>query len=735
MVQNQVQQQTTIYYHLATTNSSFVDMYNYLKNTGRKNNKFFLATYDPDLIGVDPRDPMLSSIYKAKIMRECMVNYWYFLREIVRIPVQGGSANSGVRYKLHRGNLALNYLFILNYNVFLELPRQHGKTTAALVRYLWVFNFGTSNSEIMFVNKKHDDSKRALADLKKYRDALPSYLQMSEQIDREGKKIRVTNTVQTLEHISNHNRIRTAPGARTRQLANNLGRGCTMPLQYYDEFAWILYNKEIYMAAIPAYSTASKNAKANRAPYGILITTTPGDLTTDEGKYAELMKNNATPWDEQYYDYSYEQLEELRNANTNSPFFYVKYTYQQLGSGEDYFKKMVVELNKDWAVIRREVLLEWTTANMNCPFSQEDLDIIKSLCKPPLKTILFGNAGQYQMHIYEEIDLRYPPIIGVDVSGGYQQDASAVTIIDSRTTRVIATFNCNYISSPDLARLIYELVTKYMSNAIINVERNGGFGASVLAALCKTSVKKNIYYEYKEKVLEEQFDGPKSIKRKKTVKVYGLDNTHDIRNRLMEILHERVELHKDKFIAKILHDEMEQMEVKKNGKIEHSSNSHDDQVFSYLMALYVWYDGINIKRNFNITKIGLTTDEDLTEEYMPLEEQFAIEIPDIDNTGDPVVEEQMNIINSDKSVLYKEWYDNEYKKDKEALNAVIATKPGREAYIRQSHIDPEEFDMMHNNDGIPDSVFCGFYNFDGDEVRKDSYDGNLANIVRGLDIR
>ena len=30
----------------------------------------------------------------------------------------GGSVNGGVRYKLHRGNLALNYLFIFNYNIF-----------------------------------------------------------------------------------------------------------------------------------------------------------------------------------------------------------------------------------------------------------------------------------------------------------------------------------------------------------------------------------------------------------------------------------------------------------------------------------------------------------------------------------------------------------------------------------------------------------------------------------------
>ena len=40
----------------------------------------------------------------------------------------------------------MNFLFMLNFNQFVEMPRQHGKTIAALVRYLWVYNFGTSNS-------------------------------------------------------------------------------------------------------------------------------------------------------------------------------------------------------------------------------------------------------------------------------------------------------------------------------------------------------------------------------------------------------------------------------------------------------------------------------------------------------------------------------------------------------------------------------------------------------------
>ena len=137
-----------------------------------------------------------------------------------------------------------------------------------------------------------------------------------------------------------------------------------------------------------------------------------------------------------------------------------------------------------------------------------------------------------------------------------------------------------------------------------------GFGASVIQRLVKTDIKKNLYYEIKEKVIEESFNGYRVNKNKARVKVYGLDSTKSVRARLIEILYDRVAYHKDKFVARILLDEMGSMEVKSNGKVEHSNTSHDDQVFSYLMALYVWYDGKNVMENFNIQKNTIKTDED-----------------------------------------------------------------------------------------------------------------------------
>ena len=123
MIQQNQPRRLRTYYQMSTNNRSFLNMHYYLKSIGIKNNRFMLALLDPDLDGIDPYDRTLSPIYKLKILRECMSIYWYFLREIVRIPDQG-STSGGARYRLDRGNMALNFCSMLDLNIFLELPRR-----------------------------------------------------------------------------------------------------------------------------------------------------------------------------------------------------------------------------------------------------------------------------------------------------------------------------------------------------------------------------------------------------------------------------------------------------------------------------------------------------------------------------------------------------------------------------------------------------------------------------------
>ena len=431
------------------------------------------------------------------------------------------------------------------------------------------------------------------------------------------------------------------------------------------------------------------------------------DMTTDEGLEAYNTKESATPFDESFYDFDLDKLNSVKKSNTNSSFFYMKFTYQQLGSGSDYFAEMVRDLKRDWVAIRREVLLEWSKSSSNSPFRQQDLDIVeKMIMKEPIYKVPLMN-GLYFLNMYKPMDVtmsrKFPPIIGVDVSGGYQRDSSAITIIDSRTTDVVADLNCNYISTNDLTKVIYELVVKYMPNAIVNIEQNG-VGIGVISTLKNSKIKRNLYFEIKDRVIEERFNGMKLVKKTTKAKVFGFYESKSSRETLMEILRDRMENHKRRFISPIIFNELTTLEAKKNGRIEHADNYHDDQVFSYLMALYVWYEGKDLMENFNLDKGTLTTDS-AEEEVLGLDEAYDVIVYGIEQDEDSAVKQQIDYLNSAKAVSYNQWQQSQFISDQEALKDLLKDKRAREAYAKKYNTDPDALIDDYSMTELPPSVF------------------------------
>ena len=75
-----------------------------------------------------------------------------------------------------------------------------------------------------------------------------------------------------------------------------------------------------------------------------------------------------------------------------------------------------------------------------------------------------------------------------------------------------------------------------MHYRVASIMKYTGFGSSVIAILKKSKIKRNLYYEIKDRVTEERMDGFAINRRKQKVKVYGFDETKNSRNLLMEIL-------------------------------------------------------------------------------------------------------------------------------------------------------------------------------------------------------
>lgn len=203
-------------------------------------------------------------------------------------------------------------------------------------------------------------------------------------------------------------------------------------------------------------------------------------------------------------------------------------------------------------------------------------------------------------------------------------------------------------------------------------------------------------------------------------------------------------LHKDKFISPTIYQELRGLEVKRNGKVEHSDLTHDDQIFSYLMALYVWYNGKNLRETFGIEKNAIQT-EDSIDDIVELEgsKESANMIPSIANANRLETSEMSNIeraiaeIKKNQGILLSEFKNRELKHDEERLKILLMNPIARKAYADKYKIsvdavsfdDGTSYDDPQNSMGLPPSLFNDFYKSD-DELDSSS----IYNSISAMDL-
>ena len=615
----------TFIYDIKTRNLSFLQVAVDLKRLGIKNNMFFLRLYDETLQGVDPFSPYLTEDQMVRIINECIINPWYFLRECVRIPDQGGN---GIPYQLHRANLAQTFCFLLGIDHYVVIPRQKGKTQSAIAIIDWAFLFGTTNSEIAFINKRSEDAINNLARLKAQRDLLPSYMQMKIAYDEDGDEVKERNNVKSLMNPTNKNRIVTKPSATSIQTADGIGRGNTQPIQYYDEVEFTPFIKTIIEAAGPAFVTAARNAKRNNSAYCRIFTSTPGDLDTQPGQDAMEIISKTCKWTEKFYDWSLDDINEYIEKCSENKIVYIEYSYTQLGEGEEWFNEQCRILNNNPQKIKREILLKRMRGSQDSPFDPEDLDALPDM-KGIIKDEIFINK-LFPLYIYEELDKERIYMIGVDVASGYgdRRDNSALTIVDPYTLKVVAEFKSPYISEAEFTKFIYTLVRRYIPRAIVIIERNKG--SAIIEFLRQTEIARNIYFENVKDPMEEsvvdRLDNKGFLKKEATKRrMFGVWTGPKSRERMFELLYVHVKEKKDKLIGHFLIDDILSLVVTKGGKIVAGQGFHDDNVMSYLMVLYVYYHGNNLSR-FGFTK-GSLPDENERNKGLDYEDIYE-ELPE-----------------------------------------------------------------------------------------------------------
>lgn len=216
-------------YDIKTKNISFLKVSKMLRDKKVKNNKFMLALYDEKLVGVDPYSTELTSAEKVAIYRECCRNFWYFIREVVKLPADGAE----IRYELNLGNCTLSYLCQLDKNIILLLPRQHGKTMGKVVFDIWNTCFVTKNTNIIYLNKGKGDAVKNLKLFRDIKNLLPQW--MLELFINDAKKD-VDNQENKLISKRNNTLKVVSPGSDP-DSADKAGRGLTTSNIVFDEFA------------------------------------------------------------------------------------------------------------------------------------------------------------------------------------------------------------------------------------------------------------------------------------------------------------------------------------------------------------------------------------------------------------------------------------------------------------------------------------------------------------------
>jgi len=624
-----------------TKNPSFLTTAKELKTLGIKNYYFMLRIDNPRIADIDPFKPDITPQEVNALLQEYRHNMWYFARTAVRLRTDKGT----VPYGLHRGLAAALYCFERSQDFCLCEPRQTWKTTGTIAGPIqWVFQL-SKNLNMHFFGKETENTKRNLAHLKSDIELLPEWLQFRKYMAEDGKIKKSRQATEKLENNLLHNSLTIHPKPTSLSHAQGMGRGGSGAILYFDEIEHTPFFGEILSNSAPLFKTASENARAAGKVAVRVMTCTPGNLDTKEGKESLPIIKSMIPWTEKIYDMTNEEVdnyksafqEEYRNSEEKHErevidVFYMEYQYFQVRKTYDWVLEQY-KLSGDKTAIRREILLQRLRGSTSSPFSPEDIEYLISNMKKSTRELLI--CGKWMFRLYDhgagfqfgrpkDLDENIPYLVGIDPASGGGGDNFAITIVNPFNLQIAAEFKSPYISGPNAVKMLIELVSTYIPHAVLIPEKNS-MGIYLIQMLLETSIRDNLYWSESARQLEEMVEESSDDNNLKTMamqyKKYGTYLSSKIRNAMFELLFQHVDGHKELLNTEYLVDDMCKLVKTSTGKIAAGNGEHDDCVMSYLHAIYIYYTGDNLE-HFGIIKElhpipgTITTLEDHTDQKL-----------------------------------------------------------------------------------------------------------------------
>lgn len=584
--------------HADTKNRSFRRMAAIYAKMGIQNNLFHLALTQPDLAKYDPHNLTDPSIeLRLRIAHECQINIWYYLREVVRIPVAGGEP---ISFEAHRGNISMAWAYGVGIDYMSVQPRQTGKTIGAIAITSHVIYFKGRNFTMAMLTKDTNLRQENVSRLKEMRDALPQYLIHSQSVlDTDNKEGLVYNAL--------NNEYMTFVAQKDRQAASNVGRGQSIPSLHVDEKGYCS-NIRITFPVIQAATTAAgPHAKRNGMPSTNIYTTTAAAVDGDSGKFAFERLTAAMPFTEKLYDCEdAEAAIKMVKFNSTNNMLNGSWSYLQLGRTHEWFVDTIAKVGASEEEVERDFLNIWRAGSERNVISKDILAKMKASQSEPRHIQILQDYAVYWYIPESEVnstDFRNRPfIIGMDSSEGIGKDFTALVMICPFDMRVKATFRCNESNIPKLGMFIGNLLVKYPKAVFIPERKSTGLAIIDTVSMILLQNQFNPFTRIFNRVIQNRdkegfrdiniYD--KSLCDSAQRKYLGFITDGKSRPFLYkQVLNKAVKMNAERIYDQGIITELSGLSVI-NGRVDHKDGGHDDLAIAYLLACWFLFEGRNL---------------------------------------------------------------------------------------------------------------------------------------------
>ena len=581
-------------YDFSTRNKSFVEYAAKLRNRGIQNCAFCLTVLNPAVIGLDPYSPDLTVEQKELIAVEATTNYWYFLREVARLPATSGVDPDPVQCT--RGIISMAWLFFNSIDQLNIQPRQTGKSVGADLLHEWLKDMACRGTKSILLTKDNVTRVSNLERLEKIRNLLPTYLIPTSKKDK--------NTQEVASNFTLGNIISTHVSQSSEAGAIGLGRGLTSPIFFIDEVPFISHIGITIPAALAAGGAARDSAREKGNYNGVVMTTTAGKIDDRDGSYVyEEFVKNAAVWDEILFDMP--DNDALRaHVTKNSRGFnncrvYSCYSHTQLGKSDDWLLRKLAETNSKGEAADRDYFNRWTSGSIRSPLSVKlNSTITESIVAPEFISI-HKNGYSIGWHVseglLERILTERETIISLDTSEAVGNDDIGLVISDITDLGTIGSAAINETNLTAFGGFIADLLIKYPKMTLMFERKSTGLAIMDTIASILTAHGIDPFRRVFNNIVQKRDQFPEAYREITStingIATYDKYRKHfgyytDTAGRKMlyhTVLQENAKQAGSRVRSQQLAGQITSLVIK-NGRIDHAASGHDDMVIAWLLT-------------------------------------------------------------------------------------------------------------------------------------------------------